>query len=219
MTRVQILSLTSFALVSILLLWLYNEYITLESIQANREVIETFANDNRILVVVLFFISYILVTAFLLPVATFMSLLAGALFGLYFGVILVLLSSTIGATISMLFSRYFFHKHARNNGYLEKILQGFEKNGLKYLFAIRLIPIFPFFAINLIMGLTNIKTLQYFLVTLVGIIPGVLLYVGLGTKLWNIETVGDILSPTIVAILIILAILPFAGERIMRKIT
>jgi len=158
----------------------------------------------------LFLVIYVAVTALSLPGATLMTLVAGGVFGLLGGMILVSLASTIGATLAMLVSRFIFRdiiqtKFARQ---LSMINEGMAKEGAFYLFTLRLVPVVPFFVINLAMGVTHISTRVFFLVSQIGMLAGTLVYVNAGTRIAEIDSLTGILSPAIVLSFLLLGIFP-----------
>ncbi len=160
---------------------------------------------------------YILVTALSLPGAVIMSLAGGAVFGLFYGTLLVSFASTIGATLAFVFSRYLFRDWVREKfgAKISVINQGIEKEGGFYLFALRLVPAFPFFLINLAMGLTPIKTQVFYLVSQIGMLPGTLVYINAGTELAKIESVSGILSPGLMVSFVLLGIFPFIAKGVV----
>ncbi len=159
-----------------------------------------------------FFLAYILVTALSLPGATIMTLAGGALFGLLWGFLLISFASTIGATLAFLAARYVVGDavQRRFGDRLRTINAGVERDGGFYLFSLRLVPLFPFFLINLVMGLTRMKVWTYYWVSQVGMLPGTLVYINAGTQLAEIDSVGGILSPTLILSFVAIGVLPLA---------
>ena len=149
-------------------------YLTFEAMKENQQKFSEYYAQNKLLTIGIFFVAYVISTALSLPGASLLTLLAGALFGLVLGVIIVSFASTIGATLAFLSSRYLLRdfvqqKFAKN---LKPINEGIDKEGGFYLFSLRLVPAFPFFLINLVMGLTSIKLLTYYIVSQIGMLPG-----------------------------------------------
>lgn len=165
-----------------------------------------------------FFVIYVLVTTLSIPGATLLTLLAGSQFGLIQGTILVALAATCGATLAMLTSRYLLRHWVQQRfaAPMSAINRGMEREGLYYLFALRLTPVFPFFLINLLMGLTSVKTLRYFAVSLVGMLPAIVVYLNAGHELSQLRTLSDILSPGMMLMFILLGLLPLVSRRIVR---
>nr|WP_292774189.1 bifunctional TVP38/TMEM64 family protein/FAD-dependent oxidoreductase [Mesorhizobium sp.] len=162
----------------------------------------------------LFAITYIVVTGLSLPGATALSLLGGSLFGLWLGTLLVSFASTIGATISMVVARFFLRGSVERRfpDAVAKVDRGVALDGTRYLFALRLVPVFPFFLVNVAMGLTRMPVVTFAWVSLLGALPATILYVNAGEQLGSIENAGDILSPRIVLAFAALAALPFAAK-------
>jgi uncharacterized membrane protein YdjX (TVP38/TMEM64 family) len=167
---------------------------------------------------VVFFLIYVLVTTLSIPGATLLTLLAGSQFGLTQGTALVAMAATCGATLAMLISRYLLRDWVQRRfaAPMSAIHRGMEREGLYYLFALRLTPVFPFFLINLLMGLTPIKTLRYFAVSLVGMLPAIVVYLNAGRELSKLRTLSDILSPGMIVMFMLLGLLPLVSRRIVR---
>jgi uncharacterized membrane protein YdjX (TVP38/TMEM64 family) len=193
-----------------LLLFRCGEILTLEYFKSQRILIDQAVAQAPLKTGLLFLVIYVAVTALSLPGATLMTLVAGGVFGLLGGMILVSLASTIGATLAMLVSRFIFRdiiqtKFARQ---LSMINEGMAKEGAFYLFTLRLVPVVPFFVINLAMGVTHISTRVFFLVSQIGMLAGTLVYVNAGTRIAEIDSLTGILSPAIVLSFLLLGIFP-----------
>ena len=162
--------------------------------------ISTFYKENALLAIGAYTGVYILSTALSLPGAALLTLLGGALFGLVTGTILVSFASTIGATLAFLVSRLLLRDFVQGKfgHYLKPFNEGIKKDGALYLFTLRLIPAFPFFVINLVMGLTPMKTIPFFFVSQIGMLAGTIVFVNAGTQLAQIESLSGILSPKII---------------------
>jgi dihydrolipoamide dehydrogenase len=194
-----------------------NTYLTLEYIKDRQADFNLFYQNNPSKTVLIFSTIYITSAALALPGAALLTLMSGALFGMNLGGMIVCPASTIGATISFLISRFILRDFVENK-FQEKtkiINQGINKEGAFYLFALRLIPLFPFFLINLAMGLTKIRTLTFVIVSLFGMMPGTLVYVYAGTKLGNINQVSDILSLDLFFAFALIGIFPFIAKIIV----
>ncbi|MEH6702592.1 FAD-dependent oxidoreductase, partial [Parasphingorhabdus sp.] len=172
------------------------------------------------LIIAIFFLVYVVTTAASLPGALILTLAAGALFGVLVGTIIVSFASSIGATIAFLSSRYLFRDavKSRFGDRLKAIDRGVEKDGPFYLLTLRLVPVFPFFLINLLMGLTAIKARTFYIVSQIGMLLGTLVYVNAGTQLANIEQVSDIGSPGLLLSFAALGITPWIGKWIVARI-
>lgn len=167
-----------------------------------------------------FFAAYVVITALSLPGAAIMTLLGGALFGLGLGLVLVSFASAIGATLAFLISRYLLRGpiERRFPGRLAAINRGVDRDGAFYLFSLRLVPVFPFFVINLVMGLTRIKARTFYWVSQAGMLPGTAVFVNAGGQLGDIERLGDVLSPELVASFALLALFPWIARKITRLV-
>ncbi len=192
-------------------------YLTLDYIKANQEAFQGYYLRNTILTISSYVGIYVITTALSLPGATILTLAGGAMFGLGAGLIIVSFSSTIGATLAFLVSRFILRDYVQNKfgDKIKSINEGIEKEGAFYLFTLRLIPIFPFFLINLTMGLTSIRVLTFFFVSQIGMLLGTAVYVNAGVELSKIESLHGILSPTLILSFAALGILPFIGKKII----
>jgi pyruvate/2-oxoglutarate dehydrogenase complex dihydrolipoamide dehydrogenase (E3) component/uncharacterized membrane protein YdjX (TVP38/TMEM64 family) len=170
----------------------------------------------------IYFLLYILTTALSIPVGALLTMAGGAVFGLKAGVVLVSFASTIGATLAFFISRTVLREWVQNRfkSRLEAVNRGIEKNGAFYLFSLRLVPLFPFWVINLLMGLTPIKMRTYFLVSQVGMLPATVIFVNAGAELAAIEelSVAGVLTPGLLVSFGLLALLPFIGKAVVATI-
>ncbi|MEY4953193.1 MAG: hypothetical protein RL299_1617 [Pseudomonadota bacterium] len=193
------------------------QYLTLDALKAQQAAIDAFYRANPLLVLAAFFAIYVTLTALSVPGAAIMTLAAGAVFGVATGTVLVSFASSIGATLAFLGSRYLFRDavQARFGAQLRGINEGVARDGAFYLFSLRLVPVFPFFAINLLMGLTPIRTWTYYWVSQVGMFLGTVVYVNAGTQLAQISSLSDIASPGLLGSFAALGLLPWVGKWIM----
>jgi uncharacterized membrane protein YdjX (TVP38/TMEM64 family) len=166
---------------------------------------------------VIFFLIYVLVTALSLPGAAVMTLAGGAIFGLGWGLLLVSFASSVGATLAMLVARVLLRDwvQSRFGSQLAAVNRGFETDGGFYLFSLRMVPVFPFFVINLVMGLTPISALQFYWVSQLGMLAGTVVYVFAGTQLASVERIGDVLSPGLIVALSLLGLFPLMARKLM----
>ncbi len=192
-------------------------YLDLAFFKEQQAAIESYRLNRPVVTAVVFFVIYVAVTGLSLPGAAVMTLAGGAIFGLLWGTIIISFASTIGATLAFLASRLLFHESVqqRFGDRLRTVNNGIAKEGAFYLFALRLVPIFPFFAINLLMGLTSIRTWTFYWVSQVGMLAGTLVYVNAGTQLSKIDSVGGILSPAILGSFALLAVFPLIAKRVV----
>jgi uncharacterized membrane protein YdjX (TVP38/TMEM64 family) len=193
------------------------QILSLENFKASQSEIVAAKDANPILYIAGFFILYVAVTGLSIPGAAIMSLVAGALFGVLVGTIIVSFASTIGATLAFLSARFVLRDWVQGKfgERLRAIDDGLEKDGAFYLFTLRLIPVFPFFVINLLMGLTLIKTRTFFWVSQLGMLPATIVFVNAGTQISRIESTSGLLSPTLIASFVALAFFPWAAKAIV----
>lgn len=194
--------------------------LTLDTLKARQGEIDAQYRAAPLLVAGVFFLTYVALTALSIPGAAILTLAAGAIFGLVVGTVLVSFASTIGATLAFLASRFVLGETVQNRfgARLKAINQGIERDGAFYLFSLRLVPIFPFFIVNLLMGLTKIRTLTYFWVSQVGMLLGTIVYVNAGTQLAQITSLRDVASPGLLLSFAGLGLLPWAGKAVMALI-
>ena len=196
------------------------QYFSLDYFKSQQAEIEAYYNANPLATAVFFFIIYVVVTGLSLPGAAIMTLVAGAIFGVVTGTLIVSFASTLGATIAFLASRYLLRDSIQRQfgDKLQTINKGIEKDGAFYLFTLRLVPVFPFFVINLLMGLTPIRTVTYFLVSQVGMLAGTIVYVNAGTQIAKIESLSGILSPGLLLSFALLGIFPLIAKKAVNMI-
>ncbi|WP_334119077.1 FAD-dependent oxidoreductase [Limnobacter sp.] len=194
--------------------------LTLDSLKNSLGQFREFQAESPFMVAGVFFAAYVLVTAFSIPGAAVMTLAAGALFGLLQGLILVSFASTIGATLAFIGARYLLRDsvQAKFGNRLKAINEGVEREGAFYLFTLRLVPVFPFFLINLLMGLTSMKAITFFWVSQLGMLAGTVVYVNAGTELAQIDSLGGILSPGLILSFVLLGIFPLIAKKVTDKI-
>lgn len=194
--------------------------LTLENFQAQREVVLDFYAGDQALTILLFALVYISVTGLSLPGASIMTLIAGAIFGLGVGLVLVSFASTIGASIAFVFSRYLFRDmvQRRFQSALKPINQGIEREGAFYLFALRLVPAVPFFVINVGMALTPIKLWTFYWVSQVGMLAGTAVYVNAGQQLGQLESLAGILSPMVIGSFVVLGLFPLIAKKTLELV-
>lgn len=189
-------------------------YFTLETLKASHEELSQTYQDSPFLTIGIYSVAYIVMAALSLPGATVMSLAGGAMFGLWIGVPVVLVSATIGATLAFWVARYILRDtvEQRYGDRLATINKGLERDGAFYLFSLRLVPACPFFLINLLMGLTTIRSTTFFWISLIGMFAGTSVYVNAGTQLAAISSLSDILSPELIGSFLLLAIFPWLAR-------
>lgn len=195
-------------------------YLSLDELKARQEQLAGFVEQRPLVAIGAFFLLYVAVTALSLPGAAIMTLAAGAIFGLWIGILVASFASTIGATIAFLTSRYLLRDWVKERfgKRVAAIDEGVARDGAFYLVTLRLIPIFPFFLINLAMGLTAMRTLTYAVASQIGMLPGTAVYVNAGTQLARIESTSDILSPALVGSLVLLALFPLLAKWLIGRL-
>ncbi len=195
----------------------FNDLLTLDGIQSRLGQFYEWRSESPLLVGGLFFLAYVLIAAFSLPGAAIMTLLAGALFGLWWGLLLASFASSIGALFAFLASRYLLRDSFQTKfaSKLKSINEGIEKDGGFYLFTLRLLPLFPFFIVNILMGLTTIKARTYYWVSQLGMFAGTFVYVNAGVQLAQIESLKDIISPALLGSFALLAIFPLIAKKVL----
>ncbi|KZX89210.1 pyridine nucleotide-disulfide oxidoreductase [Erythrobacter sp. HI0037] len=193
------------------------DYLTVEGIKQVAGDVGAYYERNPAQVIAGFFLVYVAVAAASLPGAAVMTLAAGALFGVLVGTIIVSFASTLGATLAFLASRYVLRDgiEARFGERLRTVNQGLERDGAFYLFTIRMIPLFPFFVVNLVMGLTRIGTWTFAWVSQIGMLLGTIVYVNAGTQLARIDSLSGIASPAVLASFALLGIAPWFAKAII----
>jgi uncharacterized membrane protein YdjX (TVP38/TMEM64 family) len=198
-----------------------HRHLSLEAFQAWADTFDTWYAQSPWLVVAGYFGLFLVATLFL-PVAGLMAAGAGALFGFWKGVLVASFAASLAATLAFLLSRFLLHDWVQRHlgERLAAVNSGVAKDGAFYLFSLRLVPGVPFFLVNLVLGLTPIKTHTFYWVTQAGMLPGLLVYVAAGMELAEVDSLRDALSPGLIAALILLAAFPFlarSGLRLIRR--
>ena len=192
-------------------------FFSLAYIKESQGAIADLHAQRPLLVALVFFGVYVAITALSLPGAAIMTLAGGAVFGLVWGTVIVSFASTLGATLAMLAARYLFRDtlQQRFGAKLAEVDKGITRDGAFYLFTLRLIPVMPFFVLNLLMGLTRMKTWTYFWVSQVGMAAGTVVYVNAGTQLARIDSLKSILSPALIGSFVLLGLLPLIVKKVL----
>ncbi len=212
-----VLVLSLLALVFLFVFFDLGRFLTLDYIKASQARFQELYQSNRFSVIAVYMLVYILVTALSLPGAAVMTLAGGGFFGLVTGTVVVSVASTIGATCACLVSRFVLRDWVQTKfgEKLSAINAGIEKEGSFYLFSLRLIPIFPFFVINLLMGLTSMPIRTYFWVSQLGMLPATVVYVNAGKEIAQIDSLAGIVSPSLLASFVLLGLFPVTVKKIM----
>ncbi|NJD33852.1 MAG: pyridine nucleotide-disulfide oxidoreductase [Betaproteobacteria bacterium] len=195
-------------------------YFSLDALKAHQASIEAYRQANPWLASAIYFVIYVAVTALSLPGAAVMTLAAGAIFGLLWGTVLVSFASSIGATLAFLASRFLLRDwvQGRFGERLRAINLGVGREGGFYLFTLRLVPVFPFFMINLLMGLTPMRAATFYWISQLGMLAGTLVYVNAGTQLAGITSLSGIFSPGLIASFALLGFFPLIAKKIVDAI-
>ena len=184
----------------------------------NVENIKILYSNEPLMFTTFFIAAYLIMTTLSLPVALLMGLLAGSVFDFYLAVAIVSFTSTIGATVAMSLSRYIVRDYitTKYRKYFEIINSNFRDNGGYYLFALRMSPLFPFFIINICFGLTKMKLLPFYLISQIGMLPGTIIIILLGSEISNIIVSGNVISPNLVIYLTLLGLVPLLSKKLIK---
>jgi uncharacterized membrane protein YdjX (TVP38/TMEM64 family) len=191
------------------------QWLTLEQLKSQQTSLEAYRQANPVLVAVIYSVIYIVVAALSLPGSAIMTLSGGAIFGLAVGTMLALVSATIGATFAFLIARFLLGDWVQKKfgDRIASINQGIDKDGAFYLFSLRLVPVFPFFVINVVMALTTLKVWTFFWVSLVGMLAGAAVYANAGTQLAKLDSLAGIASPAILISFVLLGVFPILAKK------
>ena len=193
------------------------QYLSLEYLKTSQDKFVQLYASHRLIVIATYMAVYIMVTALSLPGAAVMTLAGGAMFGFWVGVLVVSFASTIGATLACFVARFLLRDWVQNKfgKKLTTMNKGIENEGAFYLFSLRLVPIFPFFVINLAMGLTTMKLLTFYWVSQIGMLPGTMVFVNAGKELGQIESLSGILSPGLIISFVFLGLFPITVKKLL----
>jgi uncharacterized membrane protein YdjX (TVP38/TMEM64 family) len=188
------------------------QYLSLDALKQNRDQLLAFTESNYAASVAIFILTYIVVTGLSLPGAVILTLAGGFVFGGVIGTLFVNLGATTGATLAFLAARYLLRDWVEQKfgRWIEPVQQGFAKNAFSYLLTLRLIPLFPFFVVNLVSGLTRVNVGTYVAATAIGIIPGSFVYAYAGRQLGTLSSLKEIASPNVIGAFVLLGLLALA---------
>lgn len=194
------------------------QYFTPDYLKSGLRLFREYYAEHTEMTIGAYMLIYIAITILCMPVATVIRLAGGAVFGFWIGTIVISLSSSIGATLAFLVSRFLFRDYIQKKfgNRLKTVNQGIEKEGAFYLFTLRVFPIIPFFMVNLLMGISPIRTRIFYLVSQIGAIPGAMIYANAGSRLSKIGTFGDIFSPAILISFALIGIFPFFVNKVVQ---
>lgn len=210
-----------FVFAIVLLAIFFHFAISFEAIKGHESQLLAYRAQHPLKAVFLFCAAYIFLTSIMLPGASSLTLVGGAIFGLWWGTIIVSFVSTIGATVAFWLARWLFRNwlEAKYHDRLETLRAGVAKNEISYLLSLRLNPVIPFWLINLLMGLTAIRTRRYFWVSQIGMLPGTILYVNAGVHLAHLDSLQAIRTPSMIVAFLLLAAFPLVARRLSRLLT
>ncbi len=219
MSKKKIILVTVIVLLAAALVYLGPEkYLNLDYIKSQLGRIIEYREAHPLSAALMYTALYVAVTAASIPGALILTLASGAIFGFFVGTLIVSISATTGATIAFLIARYLFDDlvQKKMGERLAKIREKFREEGALYLFSIRLVPVFPFFVVNLVMGLTSIRTTTYMAASLLGMLGPSMVFVNAGTQLARLDSVEGLLSPQIIASFLLLAVFPYAARYVVK---
>ncbi len=195
-------------------------FLTLEYVQSQLDAIRQFKDDNFALASVIYFVVYVAAAGLSIPGAILLTLLGGAIFGLLWGTFLVSFASSIGATLAFLASRLLLRDWVQHRfgDYLAPINKGIEKDGNFYLFSIRLVPVIPYFMVNLLMGLTPISASAFYIVSQVGMLPATAVYVNAGAALAQIDSLAGLVSGEVILAFVLLGVFTLVARAVLNAI-
>ena len=197
-------------------------YLNLETLKANRDALIQYADQHYLSAFVIGFLIYTISTALSLPGGLILSLAVGLVFGRWAGTVLIVFAATLGATLVFLAARYLFADIARKKmgGLAQKINEGFTQDAFNYLLFLRLVPLFPFWLVNLAPAFTNVSLKTYVIATAIGILPGTFVFANLGQSLGRISSTKDLLTPPIIGAFVLLgvfALIPVLYKKFKAK--
>lgn len=195
----------------------FDQYLTLSYLKGSLDNFKALYENHRVMVIASYFAVYVLTTSLSLPGASPLGIAGGALFGFWTATIIVSFASTIGATLACFVSRYLLRDWIQNKfgDKIAKVNEGIEKEGAFYLFTLRLIPVFPFWMINLVIGLTKMSLFKFYWVSQIGMLPGTMVYVNAGKELARIDSLSDILSPGLILSFVLLGFFPIITKKLL----
>ena len=196
-----------------------DQHLTLENFHESHESFVAWYEQHPVLAISLYVAAFAMITL-LLPVTTLMIVVGGALFGFLKGVLITSFTAALTATLAFWLSRFVLHDSVQRHfgDRLAAVNDGIAKDGAYYLLSMRLVPVIPFFMINLVMGLTPIRTRTFYWVTQLGMLAGILIYVNAGTQLGEVDELADALSPALIGSLVLLGIFPILAKRVLELV-
>jgi uncharacterized membrane protein YdjX (TVP38/TMEM64 family) len=203
----------------VMVFWIFNlgHYLTLSYVKGSLDGLKTLYAEHRFQVILVYFAIYVIAASLSLPGAVVLTIAGGALFGFLTGTLIVSFASTIGATFACFVARFFLRDWVQGKfgDRIVKINEGIEKEGAFYLFTLRLIPVFPFWIINLVMGLTKMPLRRFYWVSQLGMLAGTMVYVNAGKEIVKIESLKGVLSPRLLVSFVLLGVFPIVVKRML----
>lgn len=201
------------------LVWVYRVFdlgsvLSLEQLKESRDALTEFYAQNRLVMIIAFFAVYVAAAALSIPGAVILTLAGGAIFGFWLGLLVISFASSLGALLAFLVSRYLLRDWVQRKFQkpFQAINSGIERDGVFYLLTLRLVPLFPFWLINLLMGLTQLRAARFYTVSQIGMLPGTAVFVNAGTQLALINSLGDVLSAPLIGSLVLLGLFPLVTK-------
>jgi uncharacterized membrane protein YdjX (TVP38/TMEM64 family) len=193
------------------------QYLSFSYLKESRDTLVSLYEEHTALIIAAYFFIYVITTALSLPGASPLTIVGGAVMGFWVATLVVSFASTIGATLACFFSRFILRDWVQNKigDRIKKVNEGIEKEGSFYLFTLRLIPLFPFWMINLAMGLTKMPLKRYYWVSQIGMLPGTMVYVNAGKELGKIDSPAGILSPSLIISFALIGIFPIVVKKLV----
>jgi uncharacterized membrane protein YdjX (TVP38/TMEM64 family) len=212
-----ILAAVILAVIAAFFIFDLGQYLNLEYLKSQKDSLNLLYTESPVLVSLIFFTVYVLVAAFNLPAAGLLTVAAGAILGFWNGLLVVSFASSIGATGAFLMTRYLFNDaiQSKFGDRLKTINTGIEREGAFYVFGLRLVPVFPFFVVNSVLGLTKLKTWTFYWASQIGMLAGTAVFVNAGTQLAEISSLGDIASPALLGSFALLGVFPILAKYIL----
>ena len=212
-----ILAAVILAVIAAFFIFDLGQYLNLEYLKSQKDSLNLLYTENPVLISLIFFTVYVLVAAFNLPAAGLLTVAAGAILGFWNGLLVVSFASSIGATGAFLMTRYLFNDaiQSKFGDRLKTINTGIEREGAFYVFGLRLVPLFPFFVVNSVLGLTKLKTWTFYWASQIGMLAGTAVFVNAGTQLAEISSLGDIASPALLGSFALLGVFPILAKYIL----
>lgn len=209
-----VIALVLVALIGAFFAFDLQQYFNLQTLKDQKDALNQLYQNNPLSISAAYFLVYVIFAALALPAAAILTLAGGAIFGFSWGLVLVSFASTLGATCAFLLTRYLFHDSVQQKfgDRLVAVNRGIEEEGAFYVFGLRLVPLFPFFVVNAVLGLTKLKTTTFYWASQLGMLAGTAVYVNAGTQLAEIESTSDILSPKLLLSFVLLGVFPILAK-------